>query len=75
MNDQLILSEIHKLPENLKLEVLHFIEFLKKEYGQKNYLKQMEKEFLAYPKGGTNSPPILMRRWMTLKTICSEITH
>ncbi|MCB0608102.1 MAG: DUF2281 domain-containing protein [Lewinellaceae bacterium] len=35
MNDQLILSEIHKLPENLKLEVLHFIEFLKKEYGQK----------------------------------------
>lgn len=75
MNDQLILSEIHKLPENLKLEVLHFIEFLKKEYGQKKLSQTDGKRVLAYPKGGTNSPPILMRRWMTLKTICSEITH
>ncbi len=28
--EQLILSEIHQLPEHLKLEVLHFTQFLKK---------------------------------------------
>ncbi|MBK6946832.1 MAG: DUF2281 domain-containing protein [Haliscomenobacter sp.] len=33
MTDKSILSEIHQLPESLKLEVLHFIAFLKKEYG------------------------------------------
>ena len=35
MTDQLILSEIYKLPENLKVEVLHFIAFLRQEYAQK----------------------------------------
>ena len=28
--EQLILSNIYQLPENMKLEVLHFVEFLKK---------------------------------------------
>lgn len=31
MTEKLILSEIYKLPESLKLEVLHFIIFLKQE--------------------------------------------
>jgi len=33
MTEKAILSEIHLLPENLKLEVLHFISFLKSEHG------------------------------------------
>jgi hypothetical protein len=32
--EQLILSEIYQLPEHLKLEVLHFTQFLKKEFVQ-----------------------------------------
>ena len=32
--EQLILSEIHQLPEHLKLEVLHFTQFLKKGFVQ-----------------------------------------
>jgi hypothetical protein len=35
MTEKLILSEIHQLPESLKLEVLHFIVFLKQEHNQK----------------------------------------
>ncbi len=35
MTEKMILSEIHQLPESLKLEVFHFIAFLKKEYAQK----------------------------------------
>jgi hypothetical protein len=31
MTEQLILRELHSLPESLKLEVLHFVQFLKQE--------------------------------------------
>ncbi|MEQ1747056.1 MAG: DUF2281 domain-containing protein [Saprospiraceae bacterium] len=31
MTEQLILRELHSLPEALKLEVLHFVQFLKQE--------------------------------------------
>lgn len=31
MTEQLILRELHNLPESLKVEVLHFVQFLKKE--------------------------------------------
>lgn len=33
ISDKILLSEIHQLPESLKVEVLHFILFLKKEYA------------------------------------------
>ena len=36
VTEKLILSEIYKLPETLKLEVLHFIVFLKQENKIKN---------------------------------------
>ena len=39
MTEKAILSEIHLLPENLKLEVLHFISFLK----SKNVAQKVEK--------------------------------
>ena len=29
MTEELILSEIHQLPENMKVEVLHFVQFLR----------------------------------------------
>jgi hypothetical protein len=29
MNEQILIQEIRALPENLKLEVLHFVQFLK----------------------------------------------
>jgi len=29
MNEQTLIQEIHTLPESLKLEVLHFVQFLK----------------------------------------------
>ena len=35
MTEKLILSEIHQLPESLKLEVLRFIMFLKQEHNKK----------------------------------------
>ncbi len=31
MTEQLILHELHNLPESLKVEVLHFVQFLKHE--------------------------------------------
>lgn len=31
MTEQLILRELHNLPEALKVEVLHFVQFLKQE--------------------------------------------
>jgi hypothetical protein len=36
MTDKSILVEIHQLPENLKLEVMHFIAFLKQKYAGKS---------------------------------------
>ena len=34
MTEQLILRELHSLPEALKVEVLHFVQFLKWKHGQ-----------------------------------------
>lgn len=31
MTEQLILRELHNMPESLKVEVLHFVQFLKQE--------------------------------------------
>ena len=36
MTDKLIISRFHQLPENLKEEVLHYIEFLQKHYEGKS---------------------------------------
>ena len=36
MTEKTILLEVYQLPESLKLEVLHFISFLKKEYVKNN---------------------------------------
>ncbi len=34
--DKLILSQIQQLPEQLKQEVLHYVEFLQKKYNAQN---------------------------------------
>lgn len=39
MTEKMILSEIYQLPESLKMEVLHFIAFLKQEYAFKKVEK------------------------------------
>ena len=33
MTEQALIREIHTLPESLKLEVLHFVQFLKQKQG------------------------------------------
>jgi hypothetical protein len=35
MTEELILAELQHLPDSLKIEVLHFAAFLKKEYSSK----------------------------------------
>lgn len=39
MTEQLILRELHELPEAMKVEVLHFVQFLKVECSKKNQPK------------------------------------
>lgn len=51
MTEKLILSEIYQLPESLKLEVLHFIIFLKSEYAQKYATPQPKKRIFGRAKG------------------------
>jgi hypothetical protein len=51
MNDNAIMQEIDQLPENLKLEVLHFIIFLKKEYLPLNPIKKTDKRVFGRSKG------------------------
>ena len=51
MTDKLILSEIYQLPETLKLEVLHFTQFLKKEYEQKVVSKSNSERVFGRSKG------------------------
>jgi hypothetical protein len=51
MTENLILSEIYKLPENLKLEALHFIVFLNKEYAQPKFTKKQNKRVFGRVKG------------------------
>lgn len=36
MTEQLLIQEIHTLPDNLKQEVLHFVQFLKQKQDVKN---------------------------------------
>lgn len=49
MDDKLLITEIHKLPETLKLEVWHFISFLKQQYT----LQAAQKEKPKTRKAGT----------------------
>jgi Protein of unknown function (DUF2281) len=51
MTDKLILSEIYQLPETLKLEVLHFTQFLKKEYEHKVVSKPTQERVFGKSKG------------------------
>lgn len=51
MTEKLILSEIYQLPENLKLEVLHFIVFLKQEYNSKKIEKTNTKRVFGRSAG------------------------
>lgn len=39
MTDKIILSELMQLPESLKLEVLHFIQFLKSKQQEQTSIK------------------------------------
>jgi hypothetical protein len=36
MTEQTLIQEINTLPDNLKLEVLHFVQFLKQKQNEKN---------------------------------------
>jgi hypothetical protein len=51
MSDNNILYEINQLPDNLKLEALHYIIFLKKEYVQSNVIKNSGKRVFGIAKG------------------------
>lgn len=51
MTEQALINEIHTLPESLKLEVLHFVQFLKQKQTEKSAdekpLKKRERKFGA----------------------------
>jgi hypothetical protein len=51
MTDKSILVEIHQLPENLKLEVMHFIAFLKQKYAGKSAEAKPLKRVFGRSKG------------------------
>lgn len=59
MTEQLIISEIRMLPESLQLEVLHFAQFLKKEYGsgRKKLSKAKPKRVFGLSKGKYKMAP------------------
>ncbi len=44
MTEQTLIQEIHTLPENLKLEVLHFIQSLKQKQTEKTELEKPRKK-------------------------------
>ncbi len=44
MTEQILLDEIHTLPENLKQEVLHFVQFLKQKQNIETDESQPEKK-------------------------------
>jgi hypothetical protein len=50
MSESNILYEINQLPDNLKLEALHFITFLKKEYLESK-IKKTDKRIFGRVKG------------------------
>jgi hypothetical protein len=45
MTEKLIISQLYQLPENLKVEVLHYIEFLKNQYNEKDTNKVHKRKF------------------------------
>ncbi|NUQ22413.1 MAG: DUF2281 domain-containing protein [Saprospiraceae bacterium] len=51
MNEQRIIYEIYRLPESLKVEVMHFIEFLKNEYTTQPAKKSKGKRVFGRVKG------------------------
>ncbi len=52
MNEQILIQEIHALPENLKLEVLHFVQFLKqKQSAQSGPAKPRKRRQAGSAKG------------------------
>lgn len=53
VTEKKILAEIYQLPESLKLEVLHFVTFLKQSQNSQKVETKKKSEFLAYRKGNT----------------------
>jgi len=52
MTEQLIFSQLYQLPENLKVEVLHYIEFLvKKQTNQVSQARKPKKRTFGSAKG------------------------
>lgn len=51
MTEQLILRELHELPEAMKVEVLHFVQFLKTEQSRKQQLPRLGKRRAGGLKG------------------------
>ncbi len=51
MTEKLILQEIYALPENLKMEVLHYVMFLKQENAGKKVDKPFNKRIFGISKG------------------------
>lgn len=45
MNEGLILAQLHKLPENLKVEVLHYISFLRSQQREELTKKVHKRRF------------------------------
>ncbi|GAB4051355.1 type II toxin-antitoxin system VapB family antitoxin [Spirosoma litoris] len=45
MTEKLIISQLYQLPENLKVEVLHYIEFLKNRYNHQSTEKPHKRKF------------------------------
>lgn len=45
MTEKIIISQLYQLPENLKVEVLHYIEFLKNQYSEKSKEKTHKRKF------------------------------
>jgi hypothetical protein len=52
MTEQLIFSQLYQLPENLKWEVLHYIEFLVKKQTEQNFMaKKLKPRTFGSAKG------------------------
>ncbi|GAB2565922.1 type II toxin-antitoxin system VapB family antitoxin [Spirosoma areae] len=45
MTEKLIISQLYQLPESLKVEVLHYIEFLKDKYNHKSTERPHKRKF------------------------------
>ena len=51
MTEQLIISQLQHLPEHLKVEVLHYVEFLKKQHEKGGKTGQDKKPVFGSAKG------------------------